>query len=367
FDTVVVACAHRAWQETLLAQMRQWFPEVTVMGTGGGAVEAPRGTKAIVVLGSHVDAISSAWQAVRASYVDAIVLSERGPLHPQRRGDALHVTALAAAKLRVALGACGTCDSRLDGGAALAQSLHPQARVEPAHAVRVLAVDDSPVNLTLLVDQLQTLGYTQIDRAADGSEALACCLRQPYDVIVADLCMPQMDGHALLAALREIGIATPVIANTAASCDAVKAKVEGFFDVLRKPVSIGRLRAVLEDVFASSTRAISLPSPTLTPTPTHTAALAQALREAFAASWPEDEAALRQAVKHADADAMQRALHRVGGALAVLGEREANCRCAVLHELVRALGVEAIATQVEPFLQTLSQIAARPCNSDEPS
>jgi signal transduction histidine kinase/CheY-like chemotaxis protein len=366
FDTIVVACAHRAWQETLLAQMRHWYPAVSVIGSEGGARAAPRGARAIVVLGSHVDAMSQAWEAVRSTYVDAVVLSERGPLHPQRRGNALYITALAAAKLRAALGACGTCDSRLDGVAASAPSQHLHVRDEKgsAEVVRVLIVDDSPVNLCLLVDQLQTLGYTQIDRATDGAEALTCCLRQRYDVIIADLCMPKMDGHAMLGALRKAGITTPVIANTAASCDAAKAKADGFFDVLRKPVSISRLRTALEEVLdLSKPLKSSRASPATTTT--HSPSLAKALQAAFTASWPDDEAALRKAVAQADEVAMLRTLHRVGGALAVLGEREANCRCAVLHELIKALGMQAVAAQVEPFVQTLSQIAARPCVSDD--
>lgn len=352
FDTIVVACEHRAWQATLMAQMRHWFPDASVIGVEAGAVDAPNRTDAIVVLGSHSDAMTPAWQAARASYVDAIVVSERGPLHPQRRGDALHVSALSSAELRAALGACGARDGSLDAFAEAPQPPRSRAKPGPARAeqraARLLAVDDSLVNLTLLVDQLQALGYTQIDRAADGSEAFECCLRHPYDLIVADLCMPHMDGHALLAALREIGIATPIVASTAAPCDALKAKEVGFADVLRKPVSIDRLRTALEAALHESPP----------PTAARATPIDRALRAAFAESWPEDEAALRHAVECADAEAFLRCLHRVGGALVVLGEREASGRCNAMREHVRAHGMQTIATHVGPFLQTLRQIAA---------
>lgn len=64
-----------------------------------------------------------------------------------------------------------------------------------------LVVDDDPNTRTLVQDVLTTLGY-QSRKARDGFEALEMVYRQPPDVIVMDLMMPQMNGFMLLANLR---------------------------------------------------------------------------------------------------------------------------------------------------------------------
>jgi diguanylate cyclase len=64
-----------------------------------------------------------------------------------------------------------------------------------------LVVDDDPNTRTLVQNALTTLGY-QSRKARDGYEALELVYRQPPDVIVMDLMMPQMNGFMLLANLR---------------------------------------------------------------------------------------------------------------------------------------------------------------------
>ena len=57
---------------------------------------------------------------------------------------------------------------------------------------------------------LRSLGY-QVSTAASGEEALALSAAQPFDLVVTDFRMPQMDGVQLIALLREKGFAKPVI------------------------------------------------------------------------------------------------------------------------------------------------------------
>lgn len=311
FDTIVVACEHEAWHTAMLAWAHSRFPATTIAdGLVEPLVIAPN-ARAVALFGSHDDVLPPAWRTWRAACIDAVVVSERGPLHPQRRGEAWHVTAFSADKLTLALTACGVGEA-LPGAPA---PRLPQAQPEHRRA-RILVVDDDPVNRALLAHQLEALGYAHVDCASDGLEALNALIRDPYDLVVADLCMPVMDGPALVAALREHGIGVPVLANTAASCDTSQAKREGFVEVLRKPVSIERLRLALDALFGS-----------LPPRMATDASVADVMRAAFAASWPADEAALRQAIEQADVDALERSLHRVKGALLVLGEREASQCC----------------------------------------
>ena len=67
--------------------------------------------------------------------------------------------------------------------------------------IKILAVEDNPMNLKLLVSLLGKLGYKDVLTANDGEQALAVLLEEQVHLIVMDLQMPVMDG---LEATREI-------------------------------------------------------------------------------------------------------------------------------------------------------------------
>ena len=66
--------------------------------------------------------------------------------------------------------------------------------------LRILVAEDVPSNQKVLVEMLKRMGY-RADMAADGREVLQALERQPYDLILMDVKMPEMDG---LAAAKEI-------------------------------------------------------------------------------------------------------------------------------------------------------------------
>jgi len=94
----------------------------------------------------------------------------------------------------------------------IAKPVQPVAPLPGVGALRVLVVDDQPEAQLVLVDLLTALGVgaalgQKIDSAADGNAALAmiktahdACL--PYDLLLLDWVMPEMDGAALLQALK---------------------------------------------------------------------------------------------------------------------------------------------------------------------
>ncbi len=80
---------------------------------------------------------------------------------------------------------------------------------------RVLVVDDNQVNRLLVVRVLSHAGF-DVEEAADGSEALACCEpEQEYDLIVLDMQMPVMDGFEAARVLRGRGYRGAILALTA--------------------------------------------------------------------------------------------------------------------------------------------------------
>lgn len=120
---------------------------------------------------------------------------------------------------------------------------------------RILAVDDTPVNLSVVSGLLKRTGL-QIDTAQSGRECLDMAMRKKYHVILLDHRMPEMDGVETLHHLRETdgpNRETPVIALTAnamSGADEMYRK-EGFTDFLAKPVDGNKLERMLRQYLPS--------------------------------------------------------------------------------------------------------------------
>ena len=104
---------------------------------------------------------------------------------------------------------------------------------------RILVVDDDIESLEIAARALSGIGAT-IVRAVSGSEALRHWERQPFDVIVCDLAMPDMDGYEVLRRIRHAdsdGVLTVAVALTALASDADRSAVlaAGFDDHVVKP------------------------------------------------------------------------------------------------------------------------------------
>lgn len=67
---------------------------------------------------------------------------------------------------------------------------------------RILVVDDNEDNVFTLVRRLQRIGVENIEVAANGRDALALCESKPFDVILLDIMMPEMDGYEVLERLK---------------------------------------------------------------------------------------------------------------------------------------------------------------------
>lgn len=121
----------------------------------------------------------------------------------------------------------------------------PAARSGGASApLRVLVADDNEINQLVACELLAYLGH-QVDGAADGVQAVARASAQTYDLILMDLTMPGLDGHAaardIRAAERGSARRTCIVALTARSLvDLTEADDPGVFDgYLAKPLRLG--------------------------------------------------------------------------------------------------------------------------------
>ncbi|MFN7087450.1 MAG: ATP-binding protein [Burkholderiales bacterium] len=115
---------------------------------------------------------------------------------------------------------------------------------------RVLLVEDNPVNQKVAEHMLRSLGIA-VRIAADGKQALAVAQHERFDAVLMDCQMPEMDGYAATAALREAeknsGHRTPIIALTASALpeDRQGCFDAGMDDYLSKPFNRGQLARVL--------------------------------------------------------------------------------------------------------------------------
>ena len=71
--------------------------------------------------------------------------------------------------------------------------------------MKILLVDDEPMNVALLEDMLSDAGYKQIRSVTDSRTALDVCNEFGPDLVLLDLMMPHVDGFAILDALRSDG------------------------------------------------------------------------------------------------------------------------------------------------------------------
>lgn len=109
--------------------------------------------------------------------------------------------------------------------------------------MKILVVEDEPKAGDYLVKGLQESGYVA-DLARNGVDGLALALEFDYELIVLDVMLPQMDGWAVLARLRERK-QTPVLFLTARDdvADRVKGLELGADDYLVKPFAFAELLA----------------------------------------------------------------------------------------------------------------------------
>jgi len=89
---------------------------------------------------------------------------------------------------------------------------------------RVLVVDDAAIDRRLAAKLLENSPGTTVVCAAGGREALAAAAAQQPDVVVTDLQMPEMDGLALVDAMRKAHPAVPVVLMTAHGSEEIAAE-----------------------------------------------------------------------------------------------------------------------------------------------
>ena len=128
---------------------------------------------------------------------------------------------------------------------------------------KVLVVEDDESTANFILKGLREEGFT-VDHASTGRDGLFLASDGTYDAIILDRMLPQIDGMAVLGALRAAGIATPVLILSALGSvdERVGGLSSGADDYLTKPFAfaelLARLRLLLRKSSAGSPVATKL-------------------------------------------------------------------------------------------------------------
>jgi CheY-like chemotaxis protein len=120
----------------------------------------------------------------------------------------------------------------------------------PARRLKILLAEDNPTNRHVAMRMLTRMGH-EVDAVEDGMRAISAAAAADYDVILMDIMMPEVDGITATRAIRAgaaprrhtfiIGLTANALPSDRAAC-----MEAGMNDFVTKPVTIQRLRTVLE-------------------------------------------------------------------------------------------------------------------------
>ena len=131
----------------------------------------------------------------------------------------------------------------------------------PSRRLRVLLVDDDPVNCEVGEAILKRLGHHPTI-ARDGASAVALARDQAFDVVLMDLHMPDMDGVEAASRIGQLGLPKMprIIAVTADVSSSARERLAGagIAKVVSKPILINALREAMEDDPAQEPSAMRL-------------------------------------------------------------------------------------------------------------
>jgi CheY-like chemotaxis protein len=245
----------------------------------------------------------------------------------------------------------------------------PQPLSSPGVVPRILVVEDNAVNQRVVQLMLKKSGY-QADVVANGREALSMLERAPYDLILMDCQMPEMDGYETTRRIRSLEQGQrhiPIIALTANTMqgDREKCLAAGMDDFLSKPIRLHDLLNVLQRYLPVAGSLATLVRNSDIEPPFPLSALTNRIGKdiaqlrAFAALLQDNVARLltkcRQAAEASDSAALSAAAHTLKG---VLMNLEAS-HAIDLTRMLERYGQEEVLPDAMPLLASLESEMAR--------
>jgi CheY-like chemotaxis protein/HPt (histidine-containing phosphotransfer) domain-containing protein len=245
----------------------------------------------------------------------------------------------------------------------------------------VLVAEDHPINQRVVRRLLQHLGH-RAEIAANGREAVEATARAPYDVVLMDIQMPEMDGlaaaRAIVSRRQAAGATTPrIVAMTANAMpgDREACLAAGMDGYLAKPIELAALGATLQQAAARHEPAeddapLALDSARLSHLQAMQGPQQPSLVGELIDLFNADSAAHVQRIVDAhargDADTLRTLAHRFLSATQNIGALRLSALCAQIEVLAREGrldaardGVTALGDERELALAELARLRAR--------
>jgi CheY-like chemotaxis protein len=122
-----------------------------------------------------------------------------------------------------------------------------------AKSGRVLVVDDEESFCQMLADFLDGRGYS-VETARDGLEGFRLATREQFDLVIADINMPGVNGVETLRSLQMVENPAKLVVISGYVTDEIAAQCReaGCSEVLNKPVELNRLGELIERLLAEN-------------------------------------------------------------------------------------------------------------------
>ncbi|HAX80259.1 MAG TPA: hypothetical protein DCY88_31595 [Cyanobacteria bacterium UBA11372] len=250
---------------------------------------------------------------------------------------------------------------------------------QPSHPspknLKILLVEDTPVNQKVALNQLKVLGY-QADCVSNGQEALNRLAQINYDIVLMDCLMPILDGYKTTQAIRQREgerCHTVIIAMTANALKGEREKclAVGMDDYISKPIQMDVLAAILERYSTSENQSAALEdleektsnsltiAATCYPVPVDLERLQEVTRgdtefqldllQTFMEDAPTYLAQMKLARQNNDCDALARHAHQLKGGSAMVAIR-------TMPELAQELETQAQENRIEKAAELIEQL-----------
>jgi CheY-like chemotaxis protein len=232
--------------------------------------------------------------------------------------------------------------------------------------------EDNAVNQAVILRVLQKMGHTPV-LAQNGKEALALAAAEKFDLVFMDVQMPEMDGLAATAAIRErekaSGAHLPIFAMTAHAMkgDRERCLESGMDGYITKPVRFSDVEETLSGV-ATAPVTVAKPRPVEEAASWNKAEalgrtggdeeLLEELCQIFLEESPKLLQKVRQAVASGDFDGVMRAAHSLKGESSYLGAAGTSQAARQLEEMGRSKDLSGAADIVAVLEREVARLHA---------
>ncbi len=238
-----------------------------------------------------------------------------------------------------------------------------------ASGIRILIAEDNYINQLVAREILEDMGCG-VDIAVDGKEALEKLELSPYDAVLMDCQMPEMDGFEATARIRkreeEGGAHIPIIAMTANAMqgDRERCLAAGMDDYIAKPVDPGKIKAcllrwvqgVVEPAPSAPSEAPPSSESRLEPEPLRMmmdlqnssgSNLLEKALDRFFTETPQRISVMREALAQSDSNELEHVAHALRGSSATLGATGMSELCENLEAQAEEKKLENAAALIE--------------------